>query len=37
MRPGGRSANNGRWSLLGYDPPYRLTGRRNEVVVELLP
>ena len=27
----------GQWSFLGYDPPYRLVGRRNEVVVELLP
>jgi hypothetical protein len=30
-------AHTGQWSLLGYDPPYRLIGRRNEVVVELLP
>lgn len=30
-------AHTGQWSFLGYDPPYRLTGRRNEVVVELLP
>lgn len=30
-------AHTGQWSFLGYDPPYRLAGRRNEVVVELLP
>ncbi|MBK9514948.1 MAG: heme-binding protein [Flavobacteriales bacterium] len=30
-------AHTGQWSLLGYDPPYRLIGRRNEVVVEVLP
>lgn len=29
-------AHTGQWSFLGYDPPYRLVGRRNEVVVELL-
>ncbi|MBK8226775.1 MAG: heme-binding protein [Flavobacteriales bacterium] len=27
----------GQWSFMGYDPPYRLVGRRNEVVVELVP
>jgi hypothetical protein len=26
----------GQWSFMGYDPPYRLMGRRNEVVVELV-
>lgn len=30
-------AHTGQWSFMGYDPPYRLMGRRNEVVVELLP
>lgn len=30
-------AHSGQWSFMGYDPPYRLVGRRNEVVVELLP
>jgi hypothetical protein len=30
-------AHTGQWSFMGYDPPYRLTGRRNEVVVELVP
>lgn len=29
-------AHSGQWSFMGYDPPYRLTGRRNEVVVELV-
>ncbi|MEZ4757807.1 MAG: heme-binding protein [Flavobacteriales bacterium] len=29
-------AHTGQWSFLGYDPPYRLVGRRNEVVVELV-
>ena len=27
----------GQWSFLGYDPPFKLFGRKNEVVVELLP
>ena len=27
----------GQWSFLGYDPPFKLIGRRNEVVVEVLP
>ena len=27
--------HNGKFSYLGYDPPYTLVGRRNEVVVEL--
>lgn len=30
-------AHTGQWSFMGYDPPYRLVGRRNEVVVELVP
>lgn len=30
-------AHGGHWSFMGYDPPYRLVGRRNEVVVELEP
>jgi hypothetical protein len=25
----------GQWSFMGYDPPFKLIGRRNEVVVEL--
>jgi Cu/Ag efflux protein CusF len=25
----------GDWSFLGYDPPFKLTGRRNEVIVAL--
>ncbi len=25
------------WSFLGYDPPFKLLGRKNEVVVEVLP
>jgi len=25
----------GQWSFLGYDPPFKLIGRKNEVVVEL--
>jgi len=28
-------AHTGQWSFLGYDPPFKLFGRRNEVVVEL--
>lgn len=27
----------GQWSFLGYDPPFKLFGRKNEVVVEVLP
>ncbi len=27
----------GQWSFLGYDPPFKLIGRKNEVVVEVLP
>lgn len=27
----------GQWSFLGYDPPFKLLGRKNEVVVEVLP
>lgn len=27
----------GMWSFMGYDPPFKATGRRNEVVVELAP
>ena len=27
----------GQWSYLGYDPPFKLFGRKNEVVVEVLP
>ncbi|MBK9149073.1 MAG: heme-binding protein [Flavobacteriales bacterium] len=30
-------AHTGQWSFMGYDPPYRLVGRRNEVMVELVP
>ena len=26
----------GQWSFLGYDPPFKLLGRKNEVVVELM-
>ena len=26
----------GQWSFLGYDPPFKLLGRKNEVVVEVL-
>lgn len=26
----------GQWSFLGYDPPFKLVGRKNEVVVEVL-
>ncbi|MEO8732864.1 MAG: heme-binding protein [Flavobacteriales bacterium] len=25
------------WSFLGYDPPFKLLGRKNEVVVEVMP
>ena len=25
----------GQWSFMGYDPPFKLLGRRNEIVVEL--
>lgn len=27
----------GQWSFLGYDPPFKMFGRKNEVVVEVLP
>ncbi|MGV9013078.1 MAG: SOUL family heme-binding protein [Flavobacteriales bacterium] len=26
----------GQWSFLGYDPPFKLVGRKNEVVVEVV-
>lgn len=28
-------AHTGQWSFMGYDPPFKLYNRRNEVVVEL--
>jgi len=27
--------HSGDWSFMGYDPPYKVTGRKNEVVVRL--
>ena len=27
----------GQWSFMGYDPPFKLVDRRNEVLVELAP
>lgn len=28
-------SHTGQWSFMGYDPPFKLLGRRNEVVVEI--
>ncbi|MFZ1332165.1 MAG: heme-binding protein [Flavobacteriales bacterium] len=28
-------SHSGQWSFLGYDPPFKLFGRRNEVVIEV--
>ena len=28
-------SHSGQWSFLGYDPPFKLFGRRNEVVVDV--